>query len=164
MPNPNDVETKITYLADQAVSEYGVDPEFMQVISERAKRINRRAKFLGFFSTDVFMGEDGTFCVTAYSKKGSIGVAVLINNFDIYIEEKRDLVDFETELTEPQIFRYLYQWGNTWRSSVYYQGTHTIRTMEEASIPSHFGIEERVASRSSTQIVSPHMGLVSVGS
>jgi len=152
MPNPNEISRKIDYLARIAIDEYEIDSQWMKIVSDRAKKINERARDAGFDNTDVFMGEDGMLAVSAYSNKKSIGIGICENDYDIYVERERKLIEFAGNKTEQEAFSFLDNWGRLWNSYAFYQDTPMIQIkVMGGSIPLPSGILEEVESRSLIQ-------------
>ncbi len=127
MPKKNDVIKKIDRLTTIAINEYEITPQYMKGISARAKKINEHAWKAGFNSTDVFMGEDGTLSVTAYSTNKSIGIGIRGNCYDIYVEREGNLLKYARNIAEEDAVSLLEVWGRLWNSYAFYQDTPMIQ-------------------------------------
>lgn len=151
MPEVSNTARKIDRLAEIAINEYRIDAELVRRLVERAKSINEQAKLAGFTNTDVFMGEDGVFAISAYCNNRSLGIAILDNGYDYYAERNRKRIGFATNLTEEQVFKILNIWGEVWvklwRSSESYQDIRMTPT-EEVSTPLLSGTIAQVDFRS----------------
>lgn len=82
-----DLTEKIDHLCNLAVEEYGVPSDLMDYQKKQALWINEALLILGVPKNNIFMGENGTFCMVAYWDHITVEITILDNElFDAFFE------------------------------------------------------------------------------